>query len=276
VAHYLYDTEATDEIKQFMEGRNPVFHDIIENGPWSKATEALVDTMGQALSVMMQKATALQSVMANKGSTSYADQIVSGRTLDVLNQRVMVSFQGRQMSLQDVASAYNHIYEDIQHGTPQKRLSFEMVFARMSQALSTGPTKKLIETGRDLGIRLLGVEKYLDLLEVDIGNILTDGAEGMPEHSIAHELREALDAVRQDVRDLSMIANRMNAYRSIVETMAARVTGFAYRLATAVYRDLQVGGHTQAPEAIQELALQAARMRKRHASNALKDVFKSV
>lgn len=277
VAHYLYDTEATDEVKQFMEGRNPIFHDIIDNGQWSKATESLVDTMQQALSVMLQKTTALQSVVANKGSTSFADQLVSGRTLDVLNQRVQVSFQGRMMNLQDVASNYNHIYMQASEGEPHTYLSFEMVFAAMAQALSTGPTKKLIETGRDLGIRLLTVEKWLDLLEVDIGNVLTDGAEGMPEHSMAAEMREALDSVRQDVRDLSMIANRMNAYRSIVETMAARVTGFAYRLAVAIYRDMEVSSHdSKAPEAIQALAKQAERMRQRHAASTVKNLFKAV
>jgi hypothetical protein len=276
VAHYLYDTEASDEVRQFMEGRNPIFHDIVDNGPWSQATEALVDTMEQALSVMNQKATALSGVLANKGSTSFADQLIAGRTLDVLNQRVQVSFQGRQMNLQDVASNYNHIYLQASEGEPHLALSFEMVFASMAQALSTGPTKKLIETGRDVAFRLLTIEKWLDLLEVGIGNILTDGAEDMPEHSMASEMREALDSVRQDVRDLSMIANRMNAYRSIVETMAARVTGFAYRLAVAIYRDLEVSSHdSKAPEAIQALAKQAERMRQRHAASAVKNLFKA-
>jgi hypothetical protein len=260
-----------------MEGRNPIFHDIIDNGPWTKATGDLVDTMQQALSVMMQKTQALNSVLANKGSSSFSDQLVSGRTLDVLNQRVQVVFQGRQMSLQDVSSNYNHLYMEASEATPHLFLSFEMVFAAMSQALSSGPTKKLIETGRDLGIRLLTIEKWLDMLEVQIGNILTDGAEDMPEHSMAAELREALDSVRQDVRDLSMIANRMNAYRSIVETMAARVTGFAYRLAVAIYRDMEVSSKdSKAPEAIQALAKQADRMRQRHAASTVKNLFKAV
>jgi hypothetical protein len=275
VAHYLYDTEAADEVRQFMEGRNPIFHDIIEDGPWSQATEDLVGLMNQALSVMYQKGGMLLSVLTKTKSGTPGDQLVAGRELEVLSQKLELNWQGVKMSLDKVADNYNHIYMEASQGNPQKHLSFEQVFSRMSMALSTGPVKKLIATGRDLGIRLMGVEKYLDLIEVDIGNIITDGAPGMPDHSMAQPLREALDVVRQDVRELSLIANRMNAYRAIVETMAARVTGFAYRLATAIYRDMQVSSHeNHAPEMIQELAKQAEKMRQKHQMALAKDLFK--
>lgn len=277
VATYLYDTEATEEVRQFMEGRNPIFHDIIENGPWTKATEGLVDTINQALAVMGQKATALQGVLTSSGSSSFAEQIVNGRTLEILNQRLEVSFQGRKMNLQDVSTHYNRVYTEASQGEPQTHLSFEQVFGRMASALSTGPTKRLIETGRDISLRLLGVEKYLDLLEVQIGNVVTDGADGMPDHSTAQPLREALDAIRSDVRDLSMVAARMNAYRSIVETMSARVVGFGYRLATAIYRDMQVSSDSsKAPDVIRELAQQAAKMREKHYKAQAADAARTV
>jgi hypothetical protein len=276
VAHYLYDTESAEEVRQFMEGRNPIFHDIIEEGPWTKATEGLVDIVNQSLSVMMQKSTALLSVVSSSGSAAFADQMVNGRTLEILNQRLEVSFQGRKMNLQDVSTHYNRIYNEASQGEPQKHLSFEQVFGRMAQALATGPTKRLIETGRDVSIRLLTIEKYLDLLEVQIGNVVTDGADGMPDHSTAQPLREALDAIRTDVRDLAMVSVRMNAYRSIVETMSARVVGFAYRLATAIYRDMQVSKEeSKAPEVIRELAQQAARMRDKHYRTQAADALRA-
>ncbi|BDD79861.1 hypothetical protein [Burkholderia phage FLC9] len=275
VAHYLYDTEATDEVRQFMEGRNPIFHDIIEQGPWTMMTEDLVGLVQQALSVMMQKTNVLNGIVASQGSTQLGDQLVQGRSLEILLQRIELNWQGRQQTLQDVADNYNHVYMEASQGDPQVHLSFEQVFTRMADALAQGPTKKLIESGRNIGIRLLTIEKYLDIIETKIGNVITDGAPGMPDHSMAQPMREALDAVRQDVRDLSLIANRMNAYRSIVETMAARVTGFAYRLAVAIYRDLQGSAReSHAPEVIQELAKQAEKMRNRHLAAKAKDLFK--
>jgi hypothetical protein len=275
VAHYLYDTEATDEVRQFMEGRNPIFHDIIEHGSWSMMTEDLVGLVQQALSIMMQKTNVLNGVVKSQGSISVADQLTAGRSLEILTARVEPIWQGKKQSLQAVAENYNHVYLEASQGEPQVHLSFEQVFTRMADALAQGPTKKLIESGREIGIRLLTIEKYLDIIETQIGNVITDGAPGMPDHSMAQPMREALDAVRQDVRDLSLIANRMNAYRSIVETMAARVTGFAYRLAVAIYKDLQ--GSTReshAPEVIQELAKQAEKMRNRHMTAKAKDLFK--
>jgi hypothetical protein len=275
VAHYLYDTEATDEVKQFMEGRNPIFHDIIEGGSWTMFTEDLVSLMVSALSVMNQKTQALQEVMQNKSSAATADQIVTQRTLEILSKPLTLNWQGAMKTLEQVADNYNHVYMEVSQGEPQTHLSFEQVFTRMADALAQGPTKKLISSGRDIGIRLLTMEKYLDLIEVDIGNIITDGAPGMPDHSMAQPLREALDSVRRDVRDLSLIANRMNAYRSIVETMAARVTGFAYRLAVAIYRDLQGSAReSHAPEVIQELAKQAEKMRNRHLASQARNLFK--
>lgn len=275
VAHYLYDTEAADEVRQFMESRNPVFHDIIEQGPWTKGTEALVDTIQQALSVMQQKAAVLQQVVQQSGAMDVGSELVNSRTLDILSLRLEVAFQGRKMTLQDVSNHYNRLYVEASQSEPHKHLSFEQVFARMQTALASGPTKKLIATGREIGLRLIGVESYLDMLEVRIGNVVTDGSDGMPEHSMAQALREALDSIRQDVRDLSMIANRMNAYRSIVETMSARVVGFAYRLAVAIYRDMQISAHeSKAPEVIQLMAKQAAAMRDKHHKGLVSKAFK--
>lgn len=277
VAHYLYDTEAADEVRQFMEGRNPIFHDIIEDGPWSQATDNLVEMAAQVLSIMKQKLTMLGTVIGSASTADMTAKLINTRTLEVLNQRLEVHYQGRKMNLQDVSAHYNRVYTESSQGEPHHHLSFEQVFGRFAQALSTGPMKRLVETGRALGLQLLQLERTLDSFEVQIGNVLTDGAKGMPDQDMAAPLREALDSIRQDVRDLSMVANRMNAYRTIVETMSARVVGFAHRLSVAIYGDMQNStGGSDAPEVIQDLAKQAALMRFKHAKAVSAGVFSKV
>lgn len=266
VAHYLYDTEAADEVRQFMEGRNPFFHDIINQGPWTQSAEALVDTLQQALSVMKQKTDLLRDTMLDDiKSSRMSDEMVNAVTLKTLNKRLDVTFQGRKMSLQDVASQLNHIYQEVEASEPHKALSFEQVFERMEAVYRTGPTQRLIQIGREVSTKLIELDDYLDKLEDYIGTIATDDAFGAPHHATAQPIREALDSIRQDVRDLSLVSHRMNAYRSVVETIGRRVVGFAYRLSVAIYRDMQVSSEeSKAPQVIQELAKQARRMREKH------------
>lgn len=255
-------------VRAFIESRDPMFHDIVNHGAYTKAMEKLIQPMRAAQDMLDQKLVIIHNVFVRDiQSVRASSEMINERDLEKIKDRLEVSFDGKSMLLKDVANSIHMTKQEVMEDAPHKNLSFERVFVMTANAFRSGPLRTLLQSYDGMADTLFDMQRYLKIVEKAVGTPVTDGAQGAPHADTAAALRVVLVSLTADLADLAAIFRQIETYRDVLQHVGSNCVAFAHRMSVVLDRQRKKPEGKDANDPISELKRQAEDVRKSHWRN---------
>ena len=212
--------------KEFLAFTNPIHHDLITFGEYSKAAVMLGERMRSINDVFKLKLDELTSVInENIGSTSNSEELMSLRSLNAINKPIEINVYGKQMTLSEAAGHLRSIRSDVIAKNVRHDIDFDDLFFAMAHVYSGSKITKILADVRSSLSILSSIEKHLIKMEFMMRNLSVDGITGTLTHDIAELVRTTVSTLAKDVSSLKEIHAEISKYADEMRELSVKAFG---------------------------------------------------
>lgn len=265
VEKVLNDSDAADEVNEFMNSSNPFFHDIVNNGEYTRLMGAVAKVFSSNIkSQVYERLDFADLIMTRDASTSTNDLAKNKTMLDkMVSQRyIQIAIDGKTMDLRECTSYIRNEEQAVGQRKVNKKMKFEDVFYRAKDSCMKGPLAALMDNYVEIATYEAEATKRLEVIRKKLGNVATDGVAGVSKE-IGPELRKVMECLQADLTSVAQIAALIRSYKNHLDRVHSAAFGFSTKFAAAVGRGLR-NPEEDLKEAIEKLTKISTDARKAH------------
>lgn len=227
IDHLFTDDERYGRAKRFLQSTDPLFHDIVNGGEYSKLTTEIGGKLAIANATLLAKMDMIDdTIRSDLNSSSQSAEMRNTRTLDKAEHPLEITVHNRTMTLSEAA---DHM-KSLRTGMPAVHahaVRFDQVFSAMARAYRTRSIKHLLKQLSASLVAAGTLEKRLQRMQEVSRNLSTDGTPGATTQEVGEHLRHVIFVAARDVAGLAMLSAEISHYAALLEHMAREAVGFA-------------------------------------------------
>lgn len=238
----LTDGAKYEHAKRFLESRDHLFHDIINNGPLTKqfynAGNTLRDLHGELLKKIEEVDHILKSDM---GNDTRAGELKHNKALenDRLAKPIELKFEGSSMTIEEIATTVSDTRHTVMDREVNGRIHFDQLFSRMSKAYSGKKTATVLNEVKNIAVTMTELEDKLEEMRKLAGNLSNDGAPGANTTGVAVRIRGAIMVLGKDVVGFGMLAQQLKWYVLHHDYLAMEAIGFGTEIVRKITHEMR-------------------------------------
>jgi hypothetical protein len=268
--------------RDLLRSGDAMMHDILDEGEYTQEVKRLADASKSMLVQMDSRVKAIlaifkQSMKNQPDDEKQANFAVANKQLASITGKITVSFDGGDLTLQEVNQRLVTKANSLKGKVVTKKLTLEGILNQAARASDRNSAfiKLMDWVPKSVGqVELL--TKTIEDLEIFIGNAAADPtAVGMPaEH--ARPLRAALYAIHGDLIDLHVVYDQVNRYRLSYMYYMSEVIAFGSRFCAKMYSEIKGNGNIAAEKAMHDFqaSLKETDSKRKNFSMKLRNFFK--
>ncbi|WP_144106608.1 hypothetical protein [Paraburkholderia sp. BCC1886] len=253
----------------FLEQRDPVFHDIVQKGEYSKAMSKAT-TLFRDMSFVLKQRVALVKEIAEKDMTDAhfsGEKMINVRVLEQMAQPMQVEHDGHKTTMSQISSHLANLRAVAEAKKPEENLNFDKVFSTLYEAFAHSGMAQVLLEMRAVVPQMAELQGYLTHMQKQAERLSVDGAEGAHSQLIGHDLRHAIFVLGKDLADLGLLMSQVQYYTQHMSYLAVQCVGFGEEIAKKVVAHLRAeNGKPPAAweEVLSELRAYRARLQELH------------
>lgn len=238
----LTDGAKYEQAKRFLESRDPLFHDIINSGQFSKqafaAAMALRDLQGALNSKIDEVDNILKSDM---GNDTRAGELKHNKALenDRLAKPIEIKFDGSMMTIEDVATTLSDTRHSVMDKDVQGRIHFDQLFSKIASAYKGKKTAQMLTEIKNVTATVIELEDRLEEMKKLAGNLSNDGAPGANTTGVAVRIRSAIMVLGKDVIGYGMLVQQLKWFILHHDYLAVEAIGFGTEVVRKITHEMK-------------------------------------
>jgi hypothetical protein len=225
----------------FLGQRDPIFHDIVNHGDYSKEM-AQAAPLFQGLSVVMQQRMEILREIAERDlkKPGFAvDKLINVAALKPLLLHMEVNYQGHSATISKVTSEIANVRALAEAKKPQEDLVFDKLFSTIQQAFEKAHISRLLLEMRAV-VPIMGkMHGYLDEMQQAAHRLSVDGAAGAHSETVGTDLRHAIFVLGKDLADLGVLMGQVQYYARHMSYLAVQAIAFGEEVAQKIVTHLR-------------------------------------
>ncbi len=243
-----------DRVKMFLESEDPLFHDIVTNGPYVSAIKDMAPLMRALNGLLTARLANIKSVMKrDMGNGSQVDEAINRSELGKLNQPISLRFNNGERTMSEIATSLSDLRNDVRDKKTHKRVSFDHLFQIVSDAYDKSQLDRTLQDIKLSTTILADMEKELDNMRKVAASFSSDGNAGNLTAGIGNEVRAAIFQNGRDLAAFGLLIAEVKIYTNYMEHLANTVSGVGGEVARKVVASTR-GKDGKAPPAWVRLA----------------------
>lgn len=248
------DTDKLERIDKFLESKDPLFHDIVTNGPYVNAIKGMAPVMRALTGLLTARVANLKSIMKrDMGNGEQSAQAINNRELTGVGGPIMLSFNGSQRKLSEVAHALSELRSQVRSQTTHKKMAFDEVFNAINRAYDQSQLDRTLQDMNACTTVLAELEATLEDMKQVSGDQSTDGNAGNLTGGVGSDIREAIFQTGADVAAYGLLVSEIKVYANYMQYITRVATGMGADVARKVVSSVR-GEDGKAPPAWVRLA----------------------
>lgn len=241
VDHLFTDADRYSRAKKLLETRDPIFHDIINNGPYSVAMQAIGHSLLAINDTLRLKLNVIDEIITKDlGSYSKDSEMRHARTLDILSKPIDITFQSRTMALKNAGSYLESVLHEVKGKEVNADITIDRLFTTMSTAYSSKNIKRIFSDLKHSLATFGELEKRLDKIRDVTRDLAADGTPGASTQGIGSQLRVVLMVTTSDIIGFGALAQGLKAYVSQMEYLATEALGFSLEIVRKLAHEMRI------------------------------------
>jgi hypothetical protein len=235
VRSYMADETHGKRIKEFLQTKDPFFHDLINHGPYTKEMAGMAVVFKSLQLILRQRLNALEAVsQLDLTEDSLTSNMTNVKTLAALKDPVQVSYQGKEHTLQEIKTSVSMVTREVESQQVSGDLSFDHLFGSMAQALSNSEVTVALKELTTLTPMIDQMRHKLQALEAKAGSFKTDGSPGKHTTMIGTDLRHAIFVLGTDLSALQALTAEVMQYQHRILFLSNNAASFAESVAQKI------------------------------------------
>ncbi len=242
----LLDDEKFGRAKKIMNSEDPLFHDIINHGEYSKTMQDLGNMMRPINAALKSKLQVMDEIIRNDMSGSAETNAVN-KKIDMMNLKkqegpTMVKFHGREMTLQELSRYVSDVRQRASEKKTHKPITFTQLYSSMLAAVHNSNVKHMLIDMEDT-VGIMGdMKARLNKMEDIARDLATDGIPGAVSEDVGPMIRTILGVIGQDISGFGQLSFQVEAYVKQFERMANDAIGFGKEIIARASEEIREGG----------------------------------
>lgn len=222
------DEERYGRAKKFLNTRDPILHDIINNGTYSKVSTEIGNKLSLANAAIIAKMDLIdQAIRSDLGSSSASSEMKNTRILTQAEKPLEFVVDGRTMSLRETADYLKTIRAELMEKQVSNPITFDRLFTTMAHAYQSRSVDRLLHQLSTSVAAASQMQSRLEKMQSISRTLATDGTPGAATQGVGEHLRQVLFTTARDVAGLGMLASEITYYASNLDHLAREALGFA-------------------------------------------------
>lgn len=222
---------------RFLTSPTPVFHDILQRGPYSQAFRQITPSLAGISEVLRMKLRELGKVaQLDRQSFKESDKLINTHMLDIIARPVEIAYQGRRLSLTEAADKLSAIRLQLSQEPPKRqKMNFDQLVKAVIEAYRSSDVVKFFEQQQEIVEVFQDLDTVLEKLRKSVGDLSKDGSVGSNSEGVAAHIRDVIMHVANDVTGYRRLFAELTGYGSQLEHLAMQTVGFAQEVQNQLY-----------------------------------------
>lgn len=235
VRSYMMSDAHGKRIKEFLETKDPYFHDLINHGPYTKEMANLAIVFKGLQLLLRQRLNALEAVaQLDLNDDSLSSNLANVKMLASLKEHVQVPYQGKDSTLQEIKTSVDMVTREVASQQVSGDLSFDHLFGSMAQALTNSDVAVSLKELTTLTPLIDQMRHKLQALEAKAGSYKSDGHSGKHSTLVGTDLRHAIFVLGTDISALQGITAEVMQYQHRILFLSSNAASFAESMAETI------------------------------------------
>ena len=251
IGKLLTDDNKYEHAKKFLESGDPVFHDIITHGPYTKICEEGGDALVMLRDAINTKLKLLEEILKDDiHSSTVTAQWKHNQSLDnpVLNTPIKLKFRNHEMSMDEIARQIRIVKEGTENQRPTERINFDTLFQRMASVYKKPTNIKIFTALRDSTIDVAKLEHGIEAMQRKTNNLSQDGNAGSASTGVAVRLRQCMLALGKDLYGYAHLAQELKFHAMHTNYLSKEALGFGTEIVRKITHAMRMDGQRVPPE----------------------------
>jgi hypothetical protein len=243
IDHVFNDEERYARAKRFLKTGDPMFHDIVNNGPYS----GVVVEAGSKIAAINQSLTAKINVLdvvtrGDLNSHEAAARYENTVSLKLVSRPTQVAIAGQMVTLREAAQSLSVLRQEVLEGDPKDPLRFDVLFESFSRSYERKNIGSIMGAIADSTSMIMKLEERLQKLADITRDLASDGRHGALSQDVAPLIRQVIMTTSQDVAGFGLLVHQIKMYAAALEHITREVTGFAKEIVRKVVTEMRRAG----------------------------------
>lgn len=246
----LTDTNKYELAKKFLESNDPLFHDIIKVGEYTKMAEDAGVALLTLKDAIETKLKLLEGILKNDLNSHRAvDEWKNNETLESpkLKEVIQLKFKGSMVPIDQVAKQLRDVKEKTMAKKVSERINFDKLFERMASVYKKPTNMEIFESLRLSIITTAKLEERIEKMNDLSNNLAHDGQPGSASSGVAVRIRQVVLTLGKDVYGYAALANELKYYAMHSQYLAREALGFGLEVVRKIDHAMKMDGE-EVPE----------------------------
>lgn len=204
--------------KKFLESKDPIFHDILNHGPYSKAIVSSGLLMVNFERYMVDRITLLKKVIAaNKGSSSSTSDMLAESLIKTIDKELLVSMNGKEYTLDELNSYLHNTRQSVLDHSNDKKINVDQLFNTMVNAYSNIDIAKTLKAAADTLPIFTELENEMEICKSNVHDLSMDGSRGTVSSNVGAMIRQVLYSISKNINSYQKIYTQIKGYSDAME-----------------------------------------------------------
>jgi hypothetical protein len=201
-------------IKEIMDFQDPLFFDIVTNGPYSRLLlhaggiiDLIHDLFDQRLKAMKE---IIREDMSDSGSASTARHNYGATAF--LSQPIYLEFNKGQMTIKEIVDEIRVAKETAMANKEEKKMKFTQIFDSLHRAAENPRLIGIVDKVDSMDGKLLELSAGLEKLQDCCRDVFHDGIAGATSTGVGNAIRSLINIVSDEVVNFAMLVHYVFEY----------------------------------------------------------------
>lgn len=245
IAKMVLDDHKYEVAKKFLESGDPIFHDIITNGDYTKMAQDAGHALLQLRGLIDTKIRLVDEV--TKTDIHNTTITAKAANLKILNDPgvkdpIRLNFRGNQMTMEEISRALATMKDGTSKKATRERINFDVLFRRMAVVYKQPVNIDIFRALRESVDHISKLEAKMEDMQRFANNIAHDGHPGSASEGIGVEVRQAILRLGKDVAGYAHLAAELKYYTMDTQYLAKEAFGFGIEIVRKIRNALKTDG----------------------------------
>lgn len=236
----LSDSEIYSKELRFLELKDPVYRDLVMNGPYT----SLVTEVGKKLMLMNELMTSRLKLLdtiiaADVLNHSNASQLQNRHELNKLQENVVVTIHGKEYTLYDLSGAISSEFEKLTGSETEEHLNYDSMFMAVERLSHNTGIKNTLKETKHMFSHLEELRNRLNKVDKSLRDVNTDGIPGALSSGFATDIREVAGILTRDMIGYQKLLSEISNFVYYLKKLFKETIGFGNAIITKITKEMK-------------------------------------
>lgn len=243
VEGFLADDTRYERTKRFMQQDNPIFRDIITEGPYTKAFREVAGRLKEIAHLLQQREKMFGTIMVR--DLKPHGTLVRGQNLNDLDVAVTpfrLRVGGKECTLSEAADEFAKIRMKAasDHTKPQP-MSLDQTLGALERSYTNSQIQQFFQHQREVIAASAKMDERLAKFEGEMGNVANDGTPGKFSEGVGPAIRQAVFSFGQEFNAFRRLQAELYTYGQHLDRLGNESVGLVSALETRLFSLARTG-----------------------------------